>query len=411
MAVELCRDVRRSHGGVGWIALLAWPMANVAHGWLCLLSNGNHPSRVGGRDRRRSGRQIAAAPQNWASSTAAVDIPPPNTEEQSPLQLLLQSLVCGERSLVHLPAAAPSGNVNADTARSAAPWNEWNDDDDDDHLSQEMIRQCHCDALTLKAAGFGARAGVVRDTLPEHVSATASVDVRRPIRSMVHQIWLQTPLTNSPISSQQQQQLGAMVGYMEARRALLQWLDRLRRRLNEAQRQSCRSHSDDTDDDVEDWLPRHLVEASYAVYDANGAYYDKHLDVPTTQRDDSKRKGQRRRAISVILYLGPLDPDHDAVTEDDDTEPWSVADGGELRIHGAPHVRWLNNDGDDVDDTTSSNATSLSHTASDKDLVVQDLAPRAGTLVLFDSAVVPHEVRPTLQRGRVAVVAWFGTLF
>jgi 2OG-Fe(II) oxygenase superfamily len=109
--------------------------------------------------------------------------------------------------------------------------------------------------------------------------------------------------------------------------------------------------------------------------------------------------------------LGPWDSDQfqNAVTEDD-VPAWTVADGGELRIHGAPHVHWLNSDSDDnVDTTSSSNATPCSHD-SDDDLFVQDLAPRAGTLVLFDSASVPHEVRPTLQRGRVAVVAWFGTL-
>jgi 2OG-Fe(II) oxygenase superfamily len=396
---------------VGWIAILAflWPIANA---W----SNGNRNCRFGCRSRLQIPARhqwcvaAAALTKNSESETTAVDIPSPSdvgsAEEQSPLGQLLRSLACGERSLVHLPAAVapPSWNIASGTVRTAA-GNEW--DCDDVLFPEPMIRQCHCDALALKAAGFGARAGVLRDTsVTEGAATAAAASVVRPIRSRVHQIWLQTP-TNSDSHSQILQQrpldLGTMVGYMDARRALLQWLERLRRSLNEARR--CKS---DSSDDVEnDWLPHHLVEASYVVYDANGAYYDKHFDVPTTKMQSDSKRRERRRAISVILYLGLYRPDqfdHDSTV---DEPPWSVADGGELRIHGAQHVRWL----PDCDqDATSSNGTLRGHEMSDEDLVVQDLAPRPGTLVLFDSASVPHEVRSTLQRGRVAVVAWFGTL-
>jgi 2OG-Fe(II) oxygenase superfamily len=389
------------------------------------------------------------------SSCSEDDIPlcGGDVKEQSPLELL-RLLACGERSLVHLPPAPPplstfsnvaaTNNKNSACRNAASYWrNEWEyeiDDDDDglfSFLETMVLQQCRCDALALQAAGFGARAGVVRDTsiIAADVSAATATaatatatasSVVRPIRSRVHQIWLQTPTTttldnsNSPIS-----QLGTMVGYMDARRALLQWLDRLRRSLNKTSRRRRRSGSSgsscctggDYDIPVDNWLPHHLVEASYVVYDANGAYYDKHWDVPTTQqRGDSTRPGRRQRAISVILYLGPFglaDQDDD---DDDDEPPWSVADGGELRIHGAQHVRWLlQQDGDtSVRNAAATTTDSCGHgTASNDDedlVVVQDLAPRPGTLVLFDSASVPHEVRPTAQRGRVALVAWFGTL-
>lgn len=38
---------------------------------------------------------------------------------------------------------------------------------------------------------------------------------------------------------------------------------------------------------------------------------------------------------------------------------------------------------------------------------VRDIAPEGGTLVLFDSVSVPHEVLATKVRERLAVVGWF----
>ena len=75
-----------------------------------------------------------------------------------------------------------------------------------------------------------------------------------------------------------------------------------------------------------------------------------------------------RRSVSFLLYLTPDD--------------WDVSrDGGVLRIH--PFGK---------DDAHSES--------------VVDVAPNAGTLVLFDSATVPHEVMPT-QSPRTAIVGWF----
>jgi hypothetical protein len=72
----------------------------------------------------------------------------------------------------------------------------------------------------------------------------------------------------------------------------------------------------------------------------------------------------------LLLYLTPDD--------------WHVAtDGGALRIHDVP--------------TTASGCACES--------AVTDIPPCAGTLVLFDSAAVPHEVLPTC-RERCVIVAW-----
>lgn len=88
-----------------------------------------------------------------------------------------------------------------------------------------------------------------------------------------------------------------------------------------------------------------------------GGSYRRHVDDgPTIQLPG---KGVRR-SISLLLYL----------TSDD----WADSDGGELRIHGDAGG-------------------------------YMDVLPKAGTLVLFDSATVAHEVLPT-KRPRVLLAGW-----
>ena len=91
----------------------------------------------------------------------------------------------------------------------------------------------------------------------------------------------------------------------------------------------------------------------YAHYPCGG-HYQRHVDGMNT--------GRVAREFSFLLYLN---------------EGWSPSDGGHLRVFalgGEPGPR--------------------------------DIAPAAGTLVVFKSDVVPHEVRPTTAR-RLAVVGWF----
>ena len=101
------------------------------------------------------------------------------------------------------------------------------------------------------------------------------------------------------------------------------------------------------------------MEAVYVLY-PEGGYYRRHVD--SVEGVDSGGSGQR--AVSFICYLN---------------EPgWSASDGGMLRVFdsaGGERVR-------------------------------EDLPPESGSLVLFDSKRVSHEVLPT-RRQRACLVGWF----
>jgi len=51
-------------------------------------------------------------------------------------------------------------------------------------------------------------------------------------------------------------------------------------------------------------------------------------------------------------------------------------------------------------------ATPTSYTRVPEGCTSEDIDPRGGTLVLFDSVALPHEVRETLQGQRVALAGW-----
>ncbi len=91
-------------------------------------------------------------------------------------------------------------------------------------------------------------------------------------------------------------------------------------------------------------------ECHFAAYPA-GAFYQRHLD---RFRDDD------RRAISVVSFLN---------------EHWQPEDGGALRLHLSEHE-------------------------------VRDIYPERGTMVIFRSADIAHEVCVT-QRQRLSVTGWF----
>lgn len=90
-------------------------------------------------------------------------------------------------------------------------------------------------------------------------------------------------------------------------------------------------------------------ETHYALYPP-GAGYQRHLD---------RFKDNPLRTVSVVLYLN---------------SQWQPGDGGELRLHLPGRV--------------------------------EDVQPRAGTLVVFMSANLPHEVLMA-RRERASLVGWF----
>ena len=91
-------------------------------------------------------------------------------------------------------------------------------------------------------------------------------------------------------------------------------------------------------------------ESHFALYPP-GAFYQKHLD---RFRDDD------RRAVSAVFYLNP---------------DWQAEQGGALRLYLA-------------------------------DGSTHDVLPEAGTLVVFLSADLPHEVLPA-SRERLSLTGWF----
>ncbi len=101
-------------------------------------------------------------------------------------------------------------------------------------------------------------------------------------------------------------------------------------------------------------------ESHFALYPP-GAYYQKHLD---RFRDDD------RRAVSVVLYLN---------------QDWLPEQGGALRLY--------------------SNGEPGGGEALQSERV-HDLAPLGGSLVVFMSAAVPHEVLPA-TRERLSLAGWF----
>jgi len=91
-------------------------------------------------------------------------------------------------------------------------------------------------------------------------------------------------------------------------------------------------------------------EAHFAIYEA-GAFYKRHLD---------SFRGARNRVLSTVLYLNPH---------------WREGDGGHLRIYG------------------------------EGDVVLTELRPEFGTLVLFLSEEIPHEVTVS-HRERFSIAGW-----
>jgi hypothetical protein len=252
-------------------------------------------------------------------------------------------------------------------------------------LTPQTLAACKLDAVSLHQAGFGAPAGVASQT--------------DGIRANVHQIWLQSPRPDDPRLSADSNLQYIMVGQMAARRDLIRWVDSLRQYLQSIRGPTAAPLSPDA------------VELSYVLYPI-GAYYRQHVD--QSQTSDSSR-----RAISFVLYLG--DPTSTTKEDDDDDDDdeyeyeigggraWDCdKDGGALRVYGKTPaaVACTGNivvcsrekkAGRDTDDNLDDSEFCRYYA---------DITPTAGSLVVFDSATVLHEVRTT-HRPRAAVVGWF----
>jgi SM-20-related protein len=105
-----------------------------------------------------------------------------------------------------------------------------------------------------------------------------------------------------------------------------------------------------------------LSEFLYAYY-PSGGFYRRH-------RDAIPGSASILRKYSLLIYLN---------------KDWKEEDKGKLRMH-------MDSGGDEL--------------PSGEDPCFMDIPPKGGTLVLFDSAQVPHEVLNTIAE-RVAIVGWF----
>ena len=101
------------------------------------------------------------------------------------------------------------------------------------------------------------------------------------------------------------------------------------------------------------------MEIHYVQYN-DGGYYQRHVDDEATAGTGAPS----RRAVSFICYLTEASP------------AWCAADGGQLRVHTSEGTK--------------------------------DYLPTSGSLVLFDSTTLEHEVLPTC-RERTCLIGWFHT--
>lgn len=95
------------------------------------------------------------------------------------------------------------------------------------------------------------------------------------------------------------------------------------------------------------------LESHFARY-PRGAFYRRHLDA---------FRGHDGRVVSTVVYLNA---------------GWRRADGGRLRLWGAPREQ----------------------------APLLDVVPEGGTLVSFLSERIPHEVQPA-RRERISIAGWF----
>ncbi|MFD2825027.1 2OG-Fe(II) oxygenase [Leeuwenhoekiella polynyae] len=98
-------------------------------------------------------------------------------------------------------------------------------------------------------------------------------------------------------------------------------------------------------------------EFHYAIY-PKGTFYKRHLD---TFQNDSRRK------LSMVCYLNDAS--------------WLASNGGELTLY--------------LPDETGEQAL--------------DIIPRPGRVVIFESQILEHEVKPVLNSERLSITGWLKT--
>mmetsp|Transcript_33103 Transcript_33103/g.65828 ORF Transcript_33103/g.65828 Transcript_33103/m.65828 type:complete len:364 (+) Transcript_33103:233-1324(+) len=173
---------------------------------------------------------------------------------------------------------------------------------------------------------------------------------------------------------------------------------------------------DDDEKDGEHVIHRKETEAAYLYYD-KGGYYDWHFDTPSLRKskeEEQRRDGNNnneenhRRAFSFLLYLGG----HEADPKSGEVRPWDASkDGGELRVFpsisldeqhrrivGAPNKKR------EANVRNEDSGSGLVGDPTDQEEFL-DIVPEEGTLVIFKSEAICHQVLAT-NRERLVVVGW-----
>ena len=154
------------------------------------------------------------------------------------------------------------------------------------------------------------------------------------------------------------------------------------------------THSEDPNDYEGKSIHPEETELAYLLYQPGGLYRS-HIDTPSSPRPSvSLIPGPRkhRRAFSFLLYLN---------------EDWAESDGGQLRLFPPlpleeQHRRARGGGGGGGGGLQPDDEGMKDH---EEGRAWTDVLPEAGTLVVFKSEALPHEVRIT-RRAREAVVGW-----
>lgn len=274
----------------------------------------------------------AALCQGYAPNSNLIGISARTTAEEA-LPPSPASLIPGFSTVHNFQLLSPDGRM--------PPFVCWND-----AIPLDLIHDLKMDASSLRSSGFGAKAGVA--------GAKQAHDIRRD----VHQVWLQSPGSQTPLP---------MVGNMDARKRFLRLVDMLRVDLEG--RGTGRWSS----------LCPELVELSYLLYKP-GSFYGKHVD--TIGDSATERRRNVKRSVSMIIFIG----------DDESDRPWTSDDGGAVRIYGSDYA----------------SMTGSPVSVDENNNVYSDILPTPGTMILFDSEKVPHEVLMT-NRNRICSVGWFGS--
>ena len=154
----------------------------------------------------------------------------------------------------------------------------------------------------------------------------------------------------------------------------------------------------------------YFPEAAYLYYE-DGGYYNWHMDTPSRERSldppkEEEMTKRHRRAFSFLLYLG----------DGSCSREWTAEDGGFLRTYPPismedqkQRIHGKSAEGSfpplDISGAGQSSYSIGDPAGLTRDDAHRDIVPEEGTLVIFKSEVLPHEVLPT-SRERMAMVGW-----